>query len=46
VESFYADGDALFAHADRRHQSSGAIAPPGLHLLERRRSGGERPAQR
>jgi predicted glutamine amidotransferase len=32
----YADGDALFAHADRRIQADGTIAPPGLWRLERR----------
>jgi glutamine amidotransferase len=31
----YADGETLFAHSDRRPQPGGAIAPPGLHLLER-----------
>jgi glutamine amidotransferase len=29
----YADGDALFAHGHRRTQPSGAMAPPGLHVL-------------
>jgi len=33
----YADGDAVFAHAHRRHQGAGrGIRPPGLHLLCRR----------
>lgn len=32
----YADGFTLFAHADRRPQPDGTIAPPGLHLLSRR----------
>ena len=32
----YADGDALFAHADRRMQADGGIAPPGLWRLARR----------
>lgn len=31
----YAGGGRLWVHADRRKQSSGAIAPPGLWLLER-----------
>lgn len=32
----YADGDALFAHGNRRIQgATGQIAPPGLWLLER-----------
>jgi predicted glutamine amidotransferase len=31
----YADGDALFAHADRRTQADGSIAPPGLWSLGR-----------
>ncbi len=31
----YTDGDALFAHADRRTQSDGSIAPPGLTMLHR-----------
>ena len=31
----YTDGDALFAHADRRTQPGGAIAPPGLVMLHR-----------
>jgi len=30
----YADGDAVFVHAHRRHQGAGrGIRPPGLHLL-------------
>jgi predicted glutamine amidotransferase len=31
----YCDGDALFAHADRRHQRDDAIRPPGLWRLAR-----------
>jgi predicted glutamine amidotransferase len=31
----YSDGDYLFAHADRRTQKSGDVAPPGLVMLER-----------
>jgi glutamine amidotransferase len=32
----YADGDALFAHGNRRIQgAAGRIAPPGLWLLQR-----------
>jgi predicted glutamine amidotransferase len=31
----YADGDAVFAHGDRRIQTDGAIAPPGLWRLHR-----------
>ncbi|MFM9888626.1 MAG: class II glutamine amidotransferase, partial [Burkholderiales bacterium] len=31
----YSDGDALFAHADRRTQSDGTVRPPGLWMLER-----------
>ena len=38
----YSDGDALFAHGDRRHQSDGEIRPPGLWWLSRHcPSGGE-----
>jgi len=38
----YCDGDALFAHADRRHQDEGAIRPPGLWRLARHcAAGGE-----
>ena len=38
----YCDGDALFAHADRRHQADGTISPPGLWRLTRRcAAGGE-----
>jgi predicted glutamine amidotransferase len=38
----YCDGDALFAHADRRHQRDGSIEPPGLWRLTRRcDAGGE-----
>ena len=36
----YADGDALFAHGDRRVHADG-IRPPGLHLLSRRCRAGE-----
>jgi predicted glutamine amidotransferase len=31
----YCDGDALFVHADRRHQDDGTIRPPGLWRLSR-----------
>jgi predicted glutamine amidotransferase len=31
----YSDGAHIFAHADRRIQKSGDVAPPGLFLLER-----------
>jgi glutamine amidotransferase len=31
----YCDGDALYAHADRRRQNDGAIRPPGLWRLAR-----------
>jgi predicted glutamine amidotransferase len=31
----YADGEWVFAHADRRTQKDGTIAPPGLHVLQR-----------
>ncbi len=31
----YADGDALFVHADRRTQLDGRLQPPGLYLLQR-----------
>jgi glutamine amidotransferase len=42
----YSDGDALFAHADRRHQSDGSIKPPGMWRLARRcPAGGELAAQ-
>lgn len=38
----YCDGDALFAHADRRHQVDGTIRPPGLWRLARHcAAGGE-----
>jgi glutamine amidotransferase len=38
----YCDGDALFAHADRRHQADGTIRPPGLWRLARHcEAGGE-----
>jgi len=36
----YCDGDALFAHADRRYQKDGAIRPPGLWSLARHCPGG------
>jgi glutamine amidotransferase len=36
----YCDGDALFAHGDRRHQADGSIRPPGLWRLHRRCSAG------
>jgi glutamine amidotransferase len=29
----YTDGDAIFAHADRRRDDAGKIRPPGLHVL-------------
>lgn len=32
----YSDGDTLFAHAHRRMQADGGIAPPGLWRLARR----------
>ncbi|MGC9269256.1 class II glutamine amidotransferase [Acidiphilium sp.] len=31
----YTDGDTLFAHADRRTQADGQIAPPGLVMVTR-----------
>lgn len=31
----YCDGDALFAHGDRRHHADGTIRPPGLWRLQR-----------
>jgi predicted glutamine amidotransferase len=31
----YSDGDALFAHGDRRTQGAGIVAPPGLWRLKR-----------
>lgn len=31
----YADGDAIFVHADRRSQLDGRIRAPGLYLLQR-----------
>lgn len=38
----YADGEALFAHGDRRHQDDGTVRPPGLWTLSRRcAAGGE-----
>lgn len=42
----YSDGDALFAHADRRHQADGSIRPPGMWRLARRcPAGGELSAE-
>ena len=42
----YCDGDALFAHADRRHQSDGSIRAPGMWCLARRCvAGGELAAE-
>ena len=42
----YCDGDALFAHADRRHQADGSIRAPGLWRLARRcPAGGELAAE-
>jgi glutamine amidotransferase len=32
----YADGDALFAHGDRRLQRNGRVEPPGLWVRQRR----------
>lgn len=32
----YTDGDLLFAHGHKRHQTDGRISPPGLHFLCRR----------
>ena len=29
----YSDGELLFAHGDKRHQTDGSIRPPGLHFL-------------
>ncbi len=38
----YSDGDALFAHADRRHQRDGSVTAPGMWRLARHcPSGGE-----
>lgn len=38
----YCDGDAMFAHADRRRQSDGSVRPPGLWRLARHcQAGGE-----
>lgn len=31
----YCDGDAMFAHGDRRHHCDGTIRPPGLWRLQR-----------
>ncbi len=36
----YCDGDALFVHADRRHQSDGTIGAPALWRLNRRCAAG------
>ena len=42
----YSDGDALFAHAHRRHQSDGSISAPGMWRLARRcPAGGELAAE-
>ncbi|MBI2224824.1 MAG: class II glutamine amidotransferase [Betaproteobacteria bacterium] len=42
----YCDGDALFAHADRRHQNDGSISAPGLWRLARQcPAGGELAAE-
>ncbi len=42
----YCDGDTLFAHADRRHQSDGSIRAPGLWRLARHcPAGGELAAE-
>jgi predicted glutamine amidotransferase len=42
----YCDGDALFVHADRRHQSDGSIKAPGLWRLARHcPAGGELAAE-
>jgi predicted glutamine amidotransferase len=42
----YCDGDALFAHADRRHQNDGSIGAPGMWRLARRcAAGGELSAE-
>ncbi len=42
----YCDGDALFAHAHRRHQSDGSIRPPGMWRLGRHcPAGGELAAE-
>jgi hypothetical protein len=42
----YCDGDALFAHADRRHQSDGSLKAPGMWRLARRcAAGGELAAE-
>jgi len=42
----YSDGDALFAQADRRHQSDGSVRPPGLWRLARHcAAGGELQAE-
>ncbi len=31
----YCDGDYIYAHGHRRHQDSGRIEAPGLHMLDR-----------
>lgn len=36
----YCDGNALFAHGDRRHQGDGTNRPPGLWWLQRHCSAG------
>lgn len=38
----YCDGDALFVHADRRHQRDDTIRPPGLWRLDRACTAGGR----
>jgi glutamine amidotransferase len=38
----YSDGDAVFAHGDRRHQRDGTIRPPGLWRLARHCPAGSR----
>ena len=40
----YSDGDVLFIHGNRRTQADGAIAPPGLYLLQRTCAYGTAPA--
>jgi glutamine amidotransferase len=32
----YSDGELLFAYGDQRQHDTGVVAPPGLHLLQRR----------
>lgn len=42
----YSDGECLFVHAHRRHQSDGSVRPPGLWRLARRcPAGGELAAE-